>query len=127
MDNDRTTTVLLAAASVSAGVHAALAPEHLHEWLPLGVLFVLAAVALAVAAAALALRPANPWPARVLGLLLAGTIATYALTRLAPLPPFDPEREPLDTLGVVTKVVEAVGLVLALRISQLRLSRGGTP
>jgi hypothetical protein len=127
MERNRTATMLLAAGSVSAGVHAALAPEHLHEWLPLGVAFVAAAAVLGITVAALALSPSALWPARVLGALLAGTIAAYALTRIAALPPFDPEQEPLDTLGLATKVVEAGGLVLALRISRLPLHRGGTP
>ena len=39
------------------------------------------------------------------------------------LPPLDPEREPLDGLGVATTVVEAAGVLLALHLSR---SRGGT-
>ena len=37
--------MLVAAAGVSVGVHAALAPEHLREWPPLGAAFVAAAAA----------------------------------------------------------------------------------
>jgi hypothetical protein len=50
---------------------------------------------------------------------LLGAVATgYAVTRLAPIPPLDPEREPLDALGVCTTAVEALGLLLALHLSR---------
>jgi hypothetical protein len=117
--------LLLLTASVSAGVHAALAPEHLHEWPPLGAAFVAAAVAVSAAVVAFVARPADAWPSRALALLLASLVAGYYLTRLAALPPLDPEREPLDALGVFTTVLEAAGLfsVLLLRL----VPRGGTP
>src|SRR5918912_2101640 len=103
-------TVLLLAGAVSAGVHAGLAPEHLHEWPPLGAAFVASAAAAALAVAALVLRPASLWPARALGALLGGLVVAYALTRLSALPPLDPDREPLDVLGVCTSAVEALGV-----------------
>jgi hypothetical protein len=115
-------TILVVAAAVSAGVHAGLAPEHLHEWPPLGAAFVGVAAAAGLGVVALVLRPASLWPARALGALLGGLIVAYALTRLAALPPLDPEREPLDVLGVCTSVVEAVGLG-----ASVRLTSGGTP
>jgi hypothetical protein len=123
--------VLLVAAAISAGVHAALAPEHLHEWLPLGVSFVLAAAAAAVGVAALVLRPASVWPPRVLGALLVGLVVAYAATRLAALPPLDPDREPLDLLGVCTSAVEALGAAAALRLGwpahpRIAITPGGT-
>jgi hypothetical protein len=43
---------LIGAGAVGAGVHAAIAPEHLHEWAPLGASFVAVAVILAAAVAA---------------------------------------------------------------------------
>jgi hypothetical protein len=115
-------TVVVLAGSVATGVHAGLAPEHLHEWPPLGAAFVAAALAAGAAVAALAVRPTSPVPLRVLGLLLATLVAGYASTRLAALPPLDPEREPLDGLGVVTTSIEALGLLLALHLS---IRRGG--
>ena len=110
-------TLLVLAGAVSAGVHAGLAPEHLHEWLPLGASFVAAAVAAVLAIAALVLRPASPWPPRALGALLGGLVVAYALTRLAALPPLDPERESLDALGVCTVAVEAFGIGAAVRLT----------
>jgi hypothetical protein len=118
-------TVLLLAGAVSAGVHAGLAPEHLHERLPLGASFVAAAAAAALAVAALVLRPASPWPPRVLGALLGGLVVAYALTRLTALPPLDPEREALDLLGVCTCAVEAAGLAAAVRPRLTPVTPGG--
>ena len=124
----KTTTLLVLAGAVSAGVHAGLAPEHLHEWAPLGAAFVAAAAAAALAVAALVLRPASPWPPRALGALLGGLVVAYALTRLAALPPLDPEREALDLVGVCTCAVEALGAVAALRLGRpaFAVTPGGT-
>jgi hypothetical protein len=128
------TSFLLVVGAVSAGVHAALAPEHLHEWPPLGGAFVAAAAALASAVGALALRPLSPWPPRLLGALFAGLVAAYTLTRLVALPPLDPAREPLDALGACTTALEAAGLAFAIRLGWPRergrlsaaLTTGGT-
>ena len=124
----KTTTLLVLAGAVSAGVHAGLAPEHLHEWAPLGAAFVAAAAAAALAVAALVLRPASPWPPRALGALLGGLVVAYALTRLAALPPLDPEREALDLVGVCTCAAEVLGVVAALLLRRrtLALTPGGT-
>ena len=121
----KTTTLLVLAGAVSAGVHAGLAPEHLHEWAPLGAAFVASAAATALAVAALVLRPASPWPRRALGVLLGGLVVAYALTRIAALPPLDPEREALDLVGVCTSAVEAFGVGAALRLSHA-ITSGGT-
>jgi hypothetical protein len=111
-----TMSLLVVAGAVSAGVHAGLAPEHLHEWMPLGASFVAAAAAVSAGVAALVLRPVSQWPPRLVGALLGSLVVAYALTRLLALPPLDPDREPLDVLGVCTSAVEAAGLVLAVRL-----------
>jgi len=54
--------VLIGAGAVGAGVHAAIAPEHLREWAPLGASFVAVAILFAVAAVAIALRPDDRRP-----------------------------------------------------------------
>jgi drug/metabolite transporter (DMT)-like permease len=120
--------LLLLAAASAAGVHAGLAPEHLAEWPPLGTGFVLVAAALSATAVALALRPRDVRPPRLLALLLAATIAAYTATRLAALPPLDPTREALDPLGVATTALEGLALVLALHLGRQRLvnDTGGT-
>ena len=118
---ETTATFLVLVGATSAGVHAGLAPEHL----PLGASFVAAAAAAALGVAALVLRPASLWPPRVLGALLGGLVVAYAATRLAALPPLDPDREPLDALGVCTSALEAAGLVAALRLTPAS-NPGGT-
>jgi hypothetical protein len=127
------TTSLVVAGAVSAGVHAGLAPEHLHEWPPLGAAFIAAAAAVACAVVALVLHPRPLWPARLLGGLLGSIVVAYILTRLVPLPPLDPEREPLDALGAWTSAVEAAGLLVAINLGlprrrgrPLALTTGGT-
>ena len=122
---ETTATFLVLVGATSAGVHAGLAPEHLSEWLPLGASFVAAAAAAALGVAALVLRPASLWPPRVLGALLGGLVVAYAATRLAALPPLDPDREPLDALGICTSALEAAGLVAALRFTPAS-NPGGT-
>jgi hypothetical protein len=123
---------VLAAGAAGSGVHAALAPEHLHEWAPLGASFLAAAVLFAITVAALALRPEDRRPITVLAALFGAVAIGYVATRLAALPPLDLEREPFDALGICTSAVEAVGLLLAIHIllPQTRLSpasSGGTP
>jgi hypothetical protein len=107
---------LIAAGAVGAGVHAAITPEHLREWAPLGASLVAAAVLIAAAVAAVALRPDDRRPTAVLSVLLAAVAAGYLATRLAAFPPLDPERESFDALGISTSVIEVFGLFLAVHI-----------
>jgi hypothetical protein len=128
--------ILLAAGSVAVGVHAGLAPEHLDEWPPLGALFIAAAIIAAAAVTAVGLRPADSRLTWGLLLVLAGLVGAYLLTRLVALPPVDPDRESLDTIGVVTVAAELAGVIAALRLlhapptpaagSRTALSQGGT-
>jgi len=115
MEKDR--MILVAAGAIAVGVHAGLAPDELGEWAPLGVSFVLAAVALAGAVAVLAVgRDHCEQAAAGLALLFVGLVVGYVATRLVALPPLDPDREPFDPLGVATTLIEAAGLVAALRL-----------
>jgi hypothetical protein len=107
---------LIGAGAVGAGVHAAIAPEHLREWAPLGASFIAAAVLLAAAVAAVALRPADRRPVVALSVLLATVATGYLVTRLTAIPPLDPERESFDALGICTSVIEVFGLALAVHI-----------
>ena len=123
---------LIGAGAVGAGVHAAIAPEHLHEWAPLGASFVAVAILFATAVAALALRPDDRRPVTALGALLATVAVGYVVTRLVAIPPLDPERESFDALGISTSAIEVAGLVLAVhvhvpprRLRHLSLSSGG--
>jgi hypothetical protein len=111
---------LIGAGAVGAGVHAAIAPEHLHEWAPLGASFVAVAILFAATVAALALRPDDLRPVAALSVLLATVATGYLVTRLAAIPPLDPERESFDTLGICTSAIEVFGLVLAVHIRTQR-------
>jgi hypothetical protein len=111
---NRRANALIAAGAVGIGVHAAIAPEHLHEWLPLGTAFIAAAVLLSIAVAALAIRPGDARAAYAVAGLLAAVVVGYIATRVAALPPLDPDREPVDLLGVCTTLVETAGILFAL-------------
>jgi hypothetical protein len=109
----------------SAGVHAALVPAHAAEAPLLGTLFALSALSLA----AVTFRVVQAPGAVALGvaaLLLAALLAAYAATRFAVLPPLT-HPEPVDVLGVTTKLIEAGGLVLALRLLGIRAGGAALP
>lgn len=111
---------------ISAGIHAALTPEHLREGLGAGFGFLVATVMLAGLAAALT-RSAEQ-PALVATILtLVGLLAAYALAITSGLPVVHPEREPIDGLAVATKAIELAGLLAAahllLRGRSLTLTR----
>ena len=67
-------------------------------------------------------KQVNEW------VVLAGLIGGYVATRLSQVPGLHPAPEPVDVVGVATKVVEVAGLLLALHLSLprglVRLPRG---
>jgi Na+-transporting NADH:ubiquinone oxidoreductase subunit NqrB len=87
----------------SAAVHAAIVPAHVAESPQLAVLFVLASIALLLTAAGILLRPTAEWPQLAALSLFGSLILSYLFTRLS---------EPVDVVGVMTKLVEAIGLGL---------------
>lgn len=93
-------------------------PEHLREAPQVGVAFVVAAGLLLGTSTALSIRPNSRRAARGAALLLAALIASYAASRTTGLPLIEPHAEPLDAVGTTTKLVEALGLVLALRLNR---------
>jgi hypothetical protein len=96
--------LVIAAAGVSAGIHAGLTPQHYEDSPPIGVLFVLAAIALTLTAAVLAIWPDAGWPPLAGAALFAALLVSYVLFR----------EDSFDALAAVTKAVEAVGLALSL-------------
>jgi hypothetical protein len=110
--------IVVGACAASAGAHAGLVPEHMREAVPLGVAFVVATGLLLAAATALAVSPDSVGAARGAALLLAGLVAFYAASRTTGLPLLEPHPEPVDAVGVTTKLVEGLGLVFALRLSR---------
>src|SRR5262245_24101085 len=113
--NTTTRTGLLAlAVSFSAGIHAALVPEHLDEMPPLGYAFIGAALAGAALAAGLILRPRDRRLPLLAGLFCLGQIVTWALFVTVSVPEFSGTPEPIEVIALVSKAVEGVGLLLAL-------------
>jgi hypothetical protein len=104
--------LLIITCGVSAGIHAALVPEHLHESTAAGGGFIVATVLLVALVIALTLR-SDPRPAAAAGLTLAGLLLSYALVVWHGLPVLHPETEPVDALALATKAIEGVGLVAA--------------
>jgi hypothetical protein len=107
--------LLIVVCAVSAGIHAALTPEHFGEGAGAGLGFLVSAVLLAGLVVALT-RGAGP-PALVATILtLAGLIAAYALAVTSGVPVLHPEVEPVDGLALATKAMEIVGLLAATHL-----------
>jgi len=109
-----TRDLVIVACAISAGIHAALAPEHFRESTGAGVGFLAAAVILAAVAAALTRRPGSAFLFGVAAASFAGLLASYALAATTGLPLLHPEPEPVTGLALFTKGVEAVGLFAAV-------------
>jgi hypothetical protein len=121
---------VLAAAALGAGViHLAFAPEHLQEYLPLGIGFVAAGVLQLVWAVAIAIRDSPRW-------LLAGGVgslffvAVYLMSRTLGLP-LGPEAFHPEAFGTADLLccalelpVGLAGIVLARRPGALRARLG---
>jgi hypothetical protein len=104
--------------AAAAGIHAGLVPEHLRMEPLLGVAFVIDALLLACAAAAVSSRPPRAGRLAAAGSLLAGTALAYLLSRTTGLPPVSPSPEPVDGLGLFTTVTEVAGAVCLLAASR---------
>jgi drug/metabolite transporter (DMT)-like permease len=98
--------------AASAGIHAALVPEHLHEGGPLlGGAFALSAGLLAVAALAVRHPRRDSWAPRATIVVLVGTAVAYALSRTTGIPPLITTPEAADRLGEVTSAFEVAGAI----------------
>ena len=112
--------LLIVACAVSAGVHAALAPAHFHESFVEGAGFVAATVALVSVVAALVVRPASRAVPISAAVVFAGLLVSYAAAATTGIPLVHPDTEPVDALAVDTKIVELLGLWLAVDLSRRR-------
>lgn len=106
---------LIIACAISAGIHAALTPEHFDEGAA-GLGFLVATAALAAAVVALTRRPASAKVPAAAAVVLASLLASYAVASTTGLPLLHPEPEPLDGLALATKAIEAVGLLAATHL-----------
>jgi hypothetical protein len=104
--------LLIVVCAISAGIHGGLVGEHLAESHRAGVGFFVATVLLSALVVALT-RGARALILGVAAVVLAGLIGSYVLAITTGLPVLHPQPEPVDSLAVATKVVEAVGLLAA--------------
>jgi drug/metabolite transporter (DMT)-like permease len=108
--------VVIVVCGISAGIHAALVPEHAREAAAAGVGFAASAVLLAGLAVVLTRRPGNVPAAAGAGAVLLGLIASWILAVTTGLPVLHPEPEPVEALALVTKAIEAAGLLVAVHL-----------
>lgn len=99
--------------AVSAGVHAALTPDHFREGAGAGTGFVAATVAVAVLAVVLSRRAEHTAALLAATVTLAGLLGSYALAVTTGVPVVHPEAEHVEGLALVTKSIEAVALLAA--------------
>jgi hypothetical protein len=104
--------IVILTCAVSAGIHAALVPDHFGEGAGAGTGFVVATVLLALLAVILTRRPSQPALIATI-LVFAGLIASYALVLTTGLPVLHPDVEAIDGLALFTKAAEALGLIAA--------------
>ena len=109
--------LVLAACAISAGAHAALVPSHI-EHPQLGLAFVVAVGVLLTVGATVVLSPGTARAAQAAALVFAALIASYVAATTVGLPLLSVEPEPVDGVALVTKLVESVGLVFALKLNQ---------
>jgi hypothetical protein len=125
MSSSNAEKALVLTLASSAGIHGGLVPAHAAEAPVLGAMFAVSALLLA----AIALRVDRAPGAAALvaaALVLAALLAGYVATRLVALAPLT-HPEPIDLLGVTTKLIEAGGLVLALRLLGTRAGGAALP
>jgi hypothetical protein len=100
------------ALATAGGIHLALVGEHAQESLASGVFFAAAGLLELVLAVALWHAPGSHRAALAAGVTVAGLLVLYAVSRLWSIPAFGGQ-EAVDTLGLVTKLLEVAGAVLA--------------
>ena len=116
----KTTHLAISAAIVSAVVHASLVPQHAASEPLLAAAFITATIALVVAAALLYARGGEPVAAGGTALLFVALIGSYILDRTVGLPLARAHETmhaaQLDTLGLATKAIEAIGAFAAVSL-----------
>ena len=108
--------LLIVVCAVSAGIHAALTPDHFREDVGPGAGCLGATALLAGLCVALTRRPQSRTPVTAAAVALTGLLAAYALAVTTGVPLLQPSPEPADALGLATTAIELVGLVAALEL-----------
>jgi hypothetical protein len=105
--------VVILACAISAGIHGALVPGHFEEGTGAGLGFITATVALAGLVVWLTWRPASASALAAAAVTFGGVLASYGLATTTGLPVLHPDPEPVDSLALATKAIEAAGLLAA--------------
>jgi hypothetical protein len=104
--------IVILTCAISAGIHAALIPDHFREGTGAGAGFVVATVLLAGLAVWLTKRPSQLALGATVA-VFAGLIVSYALVLTTGMPVLHPDVEAVDGIALFTKAVEVVGLTTA--------------
>ncbi len=107
--------LVIVTCAISAGIHAALIPDHLAEGAAAGAGFAIAAALLTAVAVALT-RVVSTAALAGAAVLFVGLLVSYAFAATIGLPLLHPHAEGTDGLALLTKAVELVGLVAATRL-----------
>jgi hypothetical protein len=114
---------LIVCCAISAGVHAALVPEHMRESYVTGGGFVVATGVLVALVLGLTARPDSRAVMSSALLVLLGLLVSYAVASTTGIPILHPHVDPIDTVGALTKADELLGLWLASGLSGTVRSR----
>jgi hypothetical protein len=109
----RRAALLALAVMFSAGIHAALVPEHLVELPRLGDAFIAAAAIGTVVACGLVVRPRDSRLRVLAGVFCLGQIVAWAVFVTVAVPGFTSTPEGVEPIAVVAKVVEGIAALLA--------------
>ena len=104
--------IVILTCAVSAGIHAALVPDHFEEGTGAGIGFIVATVLLALLAVVLTRQPSQLALVATM-FVFAGLIVTYALVLTTGVPVLHPDVEAVDGLALFSKAVEVIGLTTA--------------
>jgi hypothetical protein len=108
---------LIVCCAISAGVHAALVPEHMQESYVTGAGFVAATGALVALVIGLTARPQSRAVTSSAVLVLLGLLVSFAVASTTGIPILHPDADPIDSVGVLTKADELLGLWFAARLT----------
>jgi hypothetical protein len=109
-------TIAIACCGTSGGIHAALFAVHMRDLPKHAAAFLTAALLLGLVGLVLALRPDATEGPVAAAVLFAALIVAYPLAR----------HEPVDFVAVVSKAVEAIGLVAGLRLTRVSPTTAAT-
>jgi hypothetical protein len=118
--------LVIIACAISAGIHAALAPNHLAAGVAAGVGFA-AAAALLAGLAFILTQVASPRALGGAAALFGGLIVSYGLAITTGVPLLHPHPEPVDGLALFTKAVEVTGLLASADLLWRRQAAAALP